>query len=85
LATDSFNEDKENFEIFPNPTDDLLNFFIEDKAEVSIYNLSGKKINSSTVITKENNSVSLQSQSNGIYIVEIISNNKKSTQRIVKK
>lgn len=85
LGVNDFDSDANSIKIFPNPTDGILNFFIEYEAEVSIYNLSGKKVNSFTVITKENNSVSLQSQSNGIYIVEINSNNQKSTQRIVKK
>lgn len=84
LGVNDFDTNANSIKIFPNPTDDILNFSINEEAEVSIYNVSGKKINSNT-LTKENNTVSLQSQSNGVYIVEINSNNQRTTQRIVKK
>ncbi len=85
LGINDFDTDVNSIKIFPNPTDDVLNFTVEDEAEVSIYDLSGKKINSDAVLTKENNSLSIYSQPRGIYFVEINSNDQKTTQKIVKK
>lgn len=85
LGVNDVDVDSNSIQIFPNPTDDILNFTVEDETEVSIYDLSGKKINSDAVLTKENNLLSIQSQPNGIYLVEINSNNKKTTKKIIKK
>lgn len=73
--------DKSTFNLYPNPAKN--SFFIEskDSGNVSIYDLSGKKI-----LVKNNLSGRNQIQINlpkGIYIVEFESQNSKSTKKLV--
>ena len=84
LATDSFDSDYNSISVYPNPTKDKVTFSVQDEANVSIYNNLGRKISSNQLITKENNSLSLDYFSKGIYFVEITSNNKKITKKIIK-
>lgn len=84
LATNSFNEDKENFEIFPNPSTDFIRFSIDQPATVSIYNGSGEKVLSDYKIDDKNTSISLESYSNGLYIVQLDLNGNNYFKKIIK-
>ena len=76
-----------NVKIYPNPTKDYVKVEIPDgdnsACEVSVYNLSGKKLHSST---KSGGYFDLDftQYSNGIYILQINKNGKKSAWRILK-
>ncbi len=84
LATNSFNEDKENFEIFPNPSTDLIRFSIDQPATVSIYNSVGEKVLSDYKIDDKSTSISLESFSNGLYIVQLDLNGNNYFKKIMK-
>lgn len=84
LATENFDSDFNSINVYPNPTKDKVTFSVQDEANVSIYNNLGRKISSNLLITKENNSVSLDYFPKGIYLVEITSDNKKITKKIIK-
>lgn len=70
--------------IFPNP---IINEFsvsnIEGTSQVNIINMNGKIVHSAKVV--EGEFVSIESLNPGIYIVEIISENKTIQQKIIKK
>ena len=77
---------KENlFEIYPNPTSDFI--FIENKEmelyEVVIFDTFGKSIYNNT-FSNHNEQISLSHLSKGIYFVEIRTEDRNGTQRIIK-
>jgi hypothetical protein len=75
------------FEIYPNPTDGLINIFNDKSSNYSIIlkSLSGQIIKEEISITNKN-SISIENQANGMYFVEII-NEDKTTEifKVVKK
>lgn len=84
LATKSFNEDNENFQIFPNPTTDIINFSLDQKATVSVYNNIGEKLVSDYTIDSQKTSLSLESFSNGLYLIQLDINGVKHFKKIIK-
>lgn len=84
LATSSFDAGTTTIRAFPNPTKDQLTFSVEEDSKVTIYDFIGKKIGNDMRISKENNSISLESFPKGIYMVEVISDAKRSTHKIIK-
>ena len=75
-----------NFTLFPNPTADFLTVSFPtsfDKGKVIIYSFSGQKIFESN-LTRQSNSISLQSLNSGIYIYKIESNSFSKTGKIIK-
>ena len=75
-----------NFTLFPNPTADFLTVSFPtsfDKGKVIIYSFSGQKIFESN-LTRQSNSISLQSLNSGIYIYKIESNSFSRTGKIIK-
>ncbi len=81
LSTDSFSFS--DFEIYPNPTNSLLNFkAIESIKEINIYEISGRKI---FELKAENiNQVDISSLSNGIYTVKVSNENHSTSRKIIK-
>ena len=78
--------DDASISIFPNPVNDLLyvNYLPEEAiVVVYIYSILGKRINSYT-ISKENNSMDLSAFSNGLYVVQIQTEEFSKTYKIVK-
>ncbi|HAP01359.1 MAG TPA: hypothetical protein DCQ93_05475 [Bacteroidetes bacterium] len=80
-------ETKNNFRIFPNPANDILNFQFSDNSsvdEISIIDAVGKKVmsisNSSVELNKGINISSLQS---GIYSINVLSKNSFTTQKLI--
>jgi hypothetical protein len=70
-ANVGIDENKLNFTIYPNPTNDLLNFegFKSDLIEVSIFDVLGKNVMEQSVRTNETLDVS--SLTNGVYVMKI--------------
>src|SRR5690606_39199446 len=70
LKTSSINKFVlENFNIFPNPTSDILNIRLENNLtleKVTVYNNSGQ-----IVKTSEQNTIDVSTLSSGIYFVEV--------------
>jgi type IX secretion system substrate protein len=69
-----------NFNVYPNPTNGI--FTIQTKGNLTIYNLLGEKIFFQNLVS-EKNEINLSGQSKGIYFLQIDSENKCSTQKII--
>jgi hypothetical protein len=75
------------FEIYHNPSSDLLTIQLQEvaeKSEVSILDLTGRLIKTSA-ITSNNSSIDVQELSKGIYIVRIATTNQVGVKRFIKK
>ncbi|HLW42709.1 MAG TPA: T9SS type A sorting domain-containing protein [Flavobacterium sp.] len=73
----------ENFNIYPNPTSDVLNISLENNLtleKITIYNNSGQ-----IVKTAQQNTVDVSNLSSGIYFVEVITNQGIATKKVVVK
>lgn len=81
LGISNFNSD--NFQVFPNPTKDILNLNINGQTtidEVSLFDFTGKFI----FKQKNTNAINLSCFAKGIYFVESFHDGKKATQKIIK-
>ena len=67
------------FSVYPNPTQSILNIDTEQEFSASLYDLSGNLLLTSTLKTLD-----LSSLSSGIYILNIISDDRRYTRKIVK-
>jgi hypothetical protein len=85
LNTVDFNEKSDHFNVFPNPTSDVVNFSSNTEGKVSVYDFQGKKIISDFEIGNNNNAISLQQYPKGVYLIEINSNDSRITKKIIKK
>lgn len=85
LATNAFNEDVPDLKIFPNPTTDIINFSLDQKATVSVYNILGEKLVSDYTINSQKTALSLASFSNGTYLIQLDINGIKHHKKIIKK
>ena len=80
---------RSNFKVIPNPFNEKItitfdSFNINDTYEISIFDLSGKRI-FSNYLTKNNYDLNLKEIRSGIYILKLKSNQKIVTKRIIKK
>lgn len=88
LSTDtySFNYAEDLFEVYPNPATNnatiALNF--NEKATVTIYDIAGKVVQS-TELSKKENEISLVDFASGMYTVEVSSENKIDTKKLIVK
>lgn len=81
LGTDTIK--KENIKIYPTRTKDIVTIINPYKAkEISVYDLSGKKVKSITPESISN--VDLSTLPKGVYIVNVIMDNQKISQKIIK-
>jgi hypothetical protein len=70
------------YKIFPNPFSDVINITgIKDAATYSIYTLEGKLIKNQRL---QNAQIDLGEMSKGVYFLQLLSNGKKETHRIIK-
>jgi hypothetical protein len=70
------------YKIFPNPFSDVINIIgIKDAARYSIYTMEGKLIKNQHL---QNSQINLGEFSKGIYFLQLLSNGKKETHRIIK-
>ncbi len=80
------NEQEQNlFEIFPNPTSDLINIDIisTDNAVIEIYNVDGQLILSQPDIRKQEQ-IDISRWTNGCYFIKLITNNTTQTRKVIK-
>jgi hypothetical protein len=76
----------EEFEIYPNPTINELNFEFPQNiqfAEVQVYNVLGKQILQET-LKKTYPTLNTSSWASGMYVVQIVTDNAVQTKRVVK-
>lgn len=79
VATDKLNSE---VSIYPNPASNVLNFNnISGNAVISIYDLTGKQVLNQT---NTNNQISVNSLTNGVYIIKIIDNSQIETAKFIK-
>lgn len=84
LATGDFDEDLPYLKIFPNPTTDVINFSLDQKATVTVYNIAGEKLVSDYTIDHQKKSLSLESLPNGLYLIQLDINGTKHFKKIIK-
>ena len=69
-----------NYLIYPNPTTDYVYLSgINGDSKATVYDITGKLL-----LSTSKKKIDLSSYQNGLYIVNISSNNKSITQRIIK-
>lgn len=77
--------DNNNFVYYPNPVKDILTLRSKEKIEsISIYNLSGAVVKSQNTSSKEIK-IDFSDLAPGIYVVKIITENKKENIKVVKR
>jgi len=82
-------KNKENYSIYPNPTQNKINLIFKNEAEysISILTLNGQLIFKTQILEDEAtsiNSIDVSNFSNGIYFITILSNNFTVTKKIIK-
>lgn len=85
LSNPDFEE--QNFEIYPNPSDGLVNILVKDldqNATVTVFDISGKKVFSGS-IENEVSTLNLGNLNSGIYIIELVTGNQSSHKKLVLK
>lgn len=73
--------------VYPNPTNDILNFQVEGNLvidKVELYDLVGKRVFVSTNI-EENNSINISELNSGVYFAKIYSKDSYATHKIIKR
>lgn len=70
-----------DFNFYPNPSNGTINFVTEEKFDVSIFNIQGKKVFEMKNLN-QNSQINLN-QPSGIYIANITSGNKKTTKKLI--
>ncbi|MBX7095036.1 MAG: T9SS type A sorting domain-containing protein [Flavobacteriales bacterium] len=76
------------FEMYPNPTNGIINItltnLMEQSITVNVYNAFGQLVRSEKIAYgKSNHNIDLSNEAKGIYFVELISGNKKSSKKII--
>jgi hypothetical protein len=85
LGVDQF-EEHASVSVFPNPTNDLVNFEISNQefSSVDVYNLSGMKMKTFNVVNGMN-SISLSEFGKGMYVLSFNGNSNVAIERVVVK
>jgi hypothetical protein len=85
LSVDDFPEQTIELNIFPNPVSDRIYSTIpsDDVVNISIFDVLGKLVKSG-IMTVDDNSISVQNLSKGIYIAKIQSNGVSKTIKLIK-
>lgn len=73
------NVEGETLSVFPNPASDVININA-DQARVNIYAVTGELVMSELVA---NNSLNIENLTAGVYMIEVITENNKLTERLV--
>ena len=91
---ETFNEDDEmeslDNTVYPNPFTSTLNvsaYVNSSNVEIELYNLTGQKLDSKTLISENNQVITTfntESLTNGIYLVRIIDGNDVITYKVTK-
>ena len=80
LSSNQFED--EEFKIYPNPTNDVLNIEGNNIEVVSLYNLSGQLLFERKNESKQNIKVDLSQFQSGVYFIKLLSNTK--AQKVIK-
>jgi hypothetical protein len=80
LSTSTFNID--DFKVFPNPSDGIVNIVGNDTFEYEIYNLQGKKLNSGHS-DNISHSLNLSNFASGIYLVKLMVGADSTTKKLI--
>ncbi len=75
--------DLSSINVYPNPTNGLINFNLTENASINIYDISGKNVLTSEGLIGPNQ-VELSNFESGMYIMEIIGENTKQIRKISK-
>ena len=81
--SDDVEENALAFNIYPNPVNDIINIEGENIDIVELYDIFGRKLFSTN--SADNIKIDMSDFANGIYIVNIFSDSKKSVNKIIKK
>jgi dienelactone hydrolase len=77
-----------NISLYPNPAGDILNIFVpglgKGTAALSIYNINGKAVKTA-IVEKGENSININGQETGLYVVVVNYNNELVTRKFMKK
>jgi hypothetical protein len=75
--------DAETFNMYPNPTENVLNINTKaSNAELEIYNITGKIVFTKTLVQGKN-SINVSNLPSGIYLTRFISENKVDTKKLI--
>lgn len=79
--------DTDAFSIYPNPVSDVLTIQTKNTLDtISIYDINGRQINSTKLNSNQlTNQINVSTLSQGLYFIEIKSNNSKQVQKFIKK
>ncbi|MFV0501473.1 MAG: DUF4465 domain-containing protein [Bacteroidales bacterium] len=75
-----------SFNVYPNPAKNYINIstkHIEDKYSIILYNIQGKEILRKEFNSVNDNIVDISNLSKGVYLVQIISNNRLSMKKLI--
>jgi hypothetical protein len=72
------------FDIYPNPTQGMVNITGQDIEEINVYNAVGQKIKSVNVQNGEGIQIDLSALPNGMYVLQALGRGQTMTRRIVK-
>ena len=82
LSNDNFNSESKELQIFPNPSSAIFKIVSNTKVDkISLFNTLGKVI---LIQTQNNTEVNIEKLPQGIYVIEIISENKKIYKKFIK-
>lgn len=79
---------KSKFEVYPNPSNGILNISYDADLSgglVTIYDITGVVINSSSMTDNSNTQIDISNFANGVYFVEYAKNDSKGVYKIIKK
>ena len=81
LSNTEFTNFEKETNIYPNPTNDILNISIADFTQAQVYDVTGRLIKNITIVGQQ---ISLAGLSSGNYILQLQGNNNSQTFKIVK-
>lgn len=66
--------------IYPNPASDIVNIVTEEQARVNVFTITGELVMAEMV---SNNTLNIEGLNAGVYIVEVITENTRATERLM--
>lgn len=84
ISAEELSNLNETFTAYPNPAQNILNISIPNNQwnNINVFNMVGQKIHG-TEISSENHQIDCSSWNEGIYFIQLNSNNGSSTQRVI--
>lgn len=89
VSIDESTNENIKFDIFPNPTSEQINIHFENstysKGEIILFDFEGNKVQEKSFCNSEDNieKINTQNVANGVYILQIIVNNMKFSQKVI--